>query len=229
MKKILLIATSGFHFLLFSQNALNIPPSISGSEINLELQTGTTQFLLGTATNTMGANGSLLGPTIILDKGQLVTMNVTNSLGEEATIHWHGMHVPAAADGGPHIVIPAGTTWSPSWTVMDVASTHWYHPHLHMNTNTQVQKGIAGMIIVRDAIEQGLNLPTTYGVDDFPIVVQSKAFDVNNQIIIESAMDVNVMVNGTIDPFLDAPAQMVRLRLLNGSSERSYNFGFTGN
>jgi hypothetical protein len=37
------------------------------------------------------------------------------------------------------------------------------------------------------------------------------------------------MVNATRNPYLNAPAQVVRLRLLNGSSERYYNFGFTGN
>src|SRR5690606_17175988 len=32
---------------------------------------------------------------------------------------------------------------------------------------------------------------------------------------------------GTLDPFVPAPAQMVRMRLLNGASERSFNFGFS--
>jgi FtsP/CotA-like multicopper oxidase with cupredoxin domain len=220
-------AVFGLIFHSFSQTPLAIPPVLSGNEINLNLQTGSVQFLPGAGTSTMGANGNLLGPTIILDRYQDVTMNVTNSLGEPTTIHWHGMHVAPENDGGPHTVIMPGETWSPSWNVLDWASTHWYHPHLHHMTNAHVQKGIAGMIIVRDAEEQALTLPRTYGVDDFPIVVQTKAFDINNQIIIESALDVNLMVNGTIDPFLDAPAQMVRLRLLNGSSERYYNFGFS--
>lgn len=212
---------------IVAQNPLNVPPAISGSTIDLELQNGTVQYFPGAATITKGVNGPILGPTIILDRLQNVTMNVTNSIGEEATIHWHGMHVPAAADGGPHVVIPDGTTWSPSFQVLDKAATHWYHPHLHMNTNTQVQQGIAGMIIVRDTEEQALTLPRTYGVDDFPIVVQTKAFDANNQIIIESPLDEHVLVNGTLDAFLNAPAQMIRLRLLNGASERSFNFGFT--
>mgnify|MGYP006145950441 CR=1 FL=1 len=214
---------------IYAQNQLAIPSVLSGSEINLNLQTGSVQFLAGSATSTMGANGNLLGPTIILDRYQDVTMNVTNSLGEPTTIHWHGMHVAPENDGGPHIVIMPGETWSPAWNVLDWASTHWYHPHLHHMTNEHVQKGIAGFIIVRDAEEQALNLPRTYGVDDFPLAVQTKAFDANNQIIVESALDVNLMVNGTINPYLDAPAQMVRLRLLNGSSERYYNFGLSNN
>lgn len=229
LKGLIILALQSCALQLFAQNPLVIPPTISGNVIDLNLQNGTTQFLPGQITNTMGANGNLLGPTILLDRFQDVTMNVTNNLGTPTTIHWHGMHVAPENDGGPHTVIESGATWSPSWQVLDWASTHWYHPHLHMHTNEHVQKGVAGLIIVRDAEEQALNLPDTYGVDDFPIVVQTKAFDANNQIIIESALDVNLMVNGTLDPFLDAPAQMVRMRLLNGSSERYYNFGFTNN
>jgi bilirubin oxidase len=139
------------------------------------------------------------------------------------------MHVAPENDGGPHIVIPPNTTWSPSFTVLDHASTYWYHPHLHEKTNEHVQKGIAGFIIVRDSEEASLNLPRTYGVDDIPLVIQTKAFNSNNQIIIASALDTALMVNGTIRPFKTVPAQVVRLRLLNGSSERLYNLGFNGN
>ena len=148
-----------------AQDPLAIPPIISGQVIDLELQHGTVEFFPGQTTSTMGANGPLLGPTIVLDNDQQVTINVTNSLGEATTLHWHGMHVAPENDGGPHTVIDAGTTWSPSFTVLEKASTHWYHPHLHMHTNEHVIKGIAGLIIVRDDEEAALSLPRTYGVD----------------------------------------------------------------
>lgn len=215
--------------IIFAQNPLAIPDTISGNVINLTLQTGSVQFKPGQATSTMGVNGNILGPTIIMQKHQQITINVNNQLGEPTTIHWHGLHVAPENDGGPHIVIPPGTTWSPSFEVLDWASTHWYHPHLHHHTNEHVQKGIAGFIITRDSIESSLTLPRTYGVDDFPIVVQTKAFDSNNQIIPVSDLDSNLMVNATINPYLNIPAQVVRLRLLNGSSQRYYNFGFSNN
>jgi FtsP/CotA-like multicopper oxidase with cupredoxin domain len=211
------------------QNPLAIPDTLAGSDIYMTLQTGEVQFLPGQVTQTFGANGNILGPTIILQRFQEVTMHVENLLGTPTTLHWHGMHVPPEADGGPHIVIQEGETWTPSFTVLDWASTYWYHPHLHMYTNDQVQRGISGLIIVRDEQEAALTLPRKYGVDDFPIVVQTKAFDAENQIIIESALDSYVLVNGTMDAFLDVPAQMVRFRLLNGASERYMNFGFSGN
>ncbi len=215
---------------LKAQNPLLIPDTIGGSVINLNLRNGTHAFYNGTLTQTMGANGNILGPTILLNKGQQVTINVTNSLAETTTIHWHGMHVAPENDGGPHVVIPPSTTWSPSFQVLDHASTHWYHPHLHEKTHDHVQKGLAGFIIVRDQQEKAINLPRTYGVDDFPLVFQTKSFDTSNQIVTAHvASDTALMVNATINPYLNVPAQMVRFRLLNGSSERVYNIGLSNN
>ena len=64
-------------------------------------------------------------------------------------------------------------------------------------------------------------------MDDFPLIVQSKAFDVLYQFAIATHEDSVMMVNGTIDPFLQVPKQVVRLRLLNASSDRTYNFGLS--
>jgi bilirubin oxidase len=214
---------------LNGQNPLNIPPTLTGPSINLTLQNGTTTFHPPTVTNTMGANGSLLGPTLILEKDSFVSITVNNQLTDTTTIHWHGMHVAPKDDGGPHSVIPPGTIWNPQFVVMDKAGANWYHPHLHMHTDEHVSKGIAGMILVRDAEEASLGLPLTYGVDEFPLVLQTKGFDGNGEILIHTNLDTSVMVNGTIDPTVDLPAQVVRLRVLNGSSQRLYEVGFSDN
>jgi blue copper oxidase len=215
--------------IAFAQNPLLIPDTLSGSVINLSLQTGTVQFYPQQVTNTYGVNGNILGPTLLMRKNFSVTVNVANNLPDTTTIHWHGMHVSPTNDGGPHITIAPGSTWSPSFNVKDWACTPWYHPHLHEHTNEHVQKGIAGFIIVRDSIERLLNLPRTYGVDDFPMAIQTKAFDANKQIVVVSALDTALMVNATLKPFLNVPAQVVRMRLLNGASERTLLLGFTGN
>lgn len=216
----------------FAQNPLFIPPTLSGTTFNLNIQNGTTQFYSGVNSPTYGINGALLAPTLILNKWDLVTMNVTNNLtgfGNSTTIHWHGLHVPAMDDGGPHQVIAQASTWSPVFQILNSAGTFWYHPHGDNKTDLHVSKGIAGMIIVKDSSEAALALPRTYGVDDFPIIVQSKAFDILNQIAISTELDTAVCVNGTMSPMLEAPSQVIRLRLLNGSSSRVYNFGFTAN
>ena len=215
--------------LAFGQNPLVIPPVITSTSMSLTLQEGVTQFYQGINTNTMGANGALLGPTLIMNQGDNVSITVDNQLQDTTTTHWHGLHVAPEDDGGPHSIIPPGATWNPQFTVLDKAGINWYHPHLHMQTNKHVSKGIAGMIIVKDAEEAALTLPRDYGIDDFPIVIQTKAFDASGQIIWMTELDTSLMVNGTIEPFLDAPAQVVRLRVLNGSSQRVYKLGLTNN
>jgi len=228
MKNLIYITSVIFGFL-YAQNELFIPETMSGNEFNLSLQNGTTQLFDGDATETMGANGGNLGPTLIFEQGEFVNINVTNNIGEETTIHWHGMHISPENDGGPHSVIMPGETWNPNFTVMDKACTMWYHPHLHEKTNEHVTKGITGFIIIRDDEEAALDLPRTYGVDDFPLNLQTKQFDATNQIVIGEHGDNVPMVNSTIDAFVEFPAQVVRLRVLNGSSMRVFNLGFSNN
>ena len=212
-----------------AQNMLLIPDTLMGNNFTLTLENHEMQIFPGTATETMGANGPILGPVLIMEQGEEVSIEVINQLEDTTTMHWHGMHVPAASDGGPHSVIPPNTSWNPVFTILDKAGTYWYHPHLHARTDKHVSKGIAGLIIVKDAEEAALELPRTYAVDDFPVVIQTKCFDENNQIMVHSNSDDVLMVNATIDPLLEVPAQIVRLRLLNGSSQRVFQLGLSNN
>jgi bilirubin oxidase len=226
---IFLVLVLGLLNKVNAQNQLYIPPVITSDSIVLTLQTSTYSFFQGQVTNTMGANGSILGPTILLNKGDSVRFWVNNLLPDTTTIHWHGMHVSSLNDGGPHTYILPGTTWNPAFTVRDKAGVYWYHPHLHKKTDIHVSKGIAGLILVKDTEEAQLNLPRTYGIDDIPLVIQTKAFDSAYQIMAHSNNDSVLMVNATIDPFIDVPAQVVRYRILNGSSQRVFNLGLSTN
>jgi FtsP/CotA-like multicopper oxidase with cupredoxin domain len=223
-----LLLVLGFWSSTQAQNLIPIPDTLSGADIYLSIADSNQQFYPGFNTATIGYNGSYLGPTILLNKGQNVAMHVTNMLADTTTTHWHGLHVAPINDGSPHNPIIAGDTWLPSFTVMDNAATYWYHPHLHGKTMDQVLKGAAGLIIVRDSIESSLNLPRTYGVDDIPLVCQFQTMDGNTkQIVLDDELDNTTMVNGTINPMVNVPAQVVRLRLLNASSHRVLQFGFS--
>lgn len=211
---------------LHAQTPLPIPGTLTGPVIDLSLMEGTTEFHAGEVVPTYGYNGGLLGPTVILERNEDVTLNVTNTLPDLTTTHWHGLHVSPMNDGGPHSLIYPNTTWSPSFTVLDRASTFWYHPHGHGLTDYQVSMGAAGMIIVRDAQEAALALPRTYGVDDIPLILQTKAI-VEGQIMLHTGLDSVVVVNGVRDAWKELPAQVVRLRCLNASSERTFLLGFS--
>ena len=227
---------------IFTQNPLYIPPVLNGPVYHLEMQHGTHTFFPGLPSNTMGFNGNILGPTLILNKGTHIDISVLNSIGEETTVHWHGLHVSPENDGGPHSIIDPNSSYDPSFEVLDKAATYWYHPHLHEHTAKHVSLGLAGMIIVRDSEEATLNLPRQYGVDDFPIILQTKSIDpVTGQIRYSEGPSQNsnpdkaphgdsiIMVNATVHPYLAVPKQVVRLRLLNGANHRVYNLGLSDN
>lgn len=223
------VMAGGLLSICKGQSPLFIPDTLSGTEFNLQAQTGQTSFFPGKVTNTFGYNGSLLGPTLIINKGDSITLNVVNKLTAPTTVHWHGFHVAPEHDGGPHQIIAPNATWSPRFKMLNEASTFWYHPHGEGKTEIQISKGLAGMIIVRDQVEGALQLPRKYGVDDFPLIIQSKAFDVFYGIATSTHDDSVMMVNGTINPFLEVPKQLVRLRLLNASADRSYELGLSDN
>ena len=214
-------ATDGF-------NPLWIPPLLEGTTFDLTLAPSTATLLAGNTASTIAYNGaSMWGPTLVMKKGDTVTVNVTNGLDEETTTHWHGVHLPPDMDGGPHQVIAAGDTWSPTWTVKNNAATYWYHPHAHELTWPQLSVGAGGFIIVQDDDESALALPRTYGVDDIPLVLTSRTFDSDSQIIPTTIYGDHLLANGTLDAEVQVPAQMVRFRILNAEIERAYTLGFS--
>ncbi len=216
-------------------NSLWIPDTISGTNFNLTLNDTFAQLRSGNQTITAGINGSRFwGPTLIFNQGDTVHMNVQNNLNDSTTIHWHGMHLPAVMDGGPHQVIPPGTIWQPYWRVTNNAATYWYHPHLHNMTMEHLTKGLGGFIIVRDPIEAALILPRAYGVDDIPIVLTSRGYDATNQFTVTNNLNISeygdyMLTNGTPSAQVSLPKQYVRLRILNAEIERGYNLGFSDN
>ena len=197
----------------------------------LTAQEGRTSFVSQGETPTLGYNGGYLGPTLVAERGEEVRVDVTNDLGTPTSVHWHGMHLPAAMDGGPHTPIAAGATSHPEWTVDQPAATLWYHPHLHGSTREQVDAGLAGLFLIRDSEESGLALPRDYGVDDIPVIVQDRSFHADGSFAgglsmqFDGILGDTILVNGTVAPYLDVTTERVRVRLLNASGARMYDFG----
>ena len=227
---------------LMMQNELIIPPllkpQIVGEEkvFVLSAENGETVFLEGKPTKTDGYNGTYLGPTLRAHKGDKVRIVVTNNLSQPVTTHWHGMHLPAIMDGGPHQEIAPGGVWEPHWTIENEAATLWYHPHVLEQTGEQVYSGLAGLFIIDDENSDSLSLPKAYGVDDLPLIVQDREFREDGEFVYApqrkdelghtGMLGDTILVNGTYAPFVDVPAKQIRLRILNASNARRYNFGF---
>ncbi|MFM9055591.1 MAG: multicopper oxidase domain-containing protein, partial [Bacteroidota bacterium] len=97
---------------------------MSDSIFNLNIKDSSRVFFSGFNTSTYGMNVDYLGPVLFLNKGDSVQFHVTNHLSDTTTLHWHGLHVAPQNDGGPHVTILPGATWSPAFTIRDEASTH---------------------------------------------------------------------------------------------------------
>jgi len=203
---------------------------------DLTFTPGEIEFIEGQRTETWGLNGPYLSPTLRATRGDEVLINVDNDVEEDTSLHWHGMHLPAAMDGGPHQMIEPGDTWSPTWTINQPAATLWFHPHPHGVTAEHVYRGAAGMFILDDPDLEDLELPDTYGVDDIPLIIQDKKFNNDGSLNFDKPIFGNVgilgdeiLVNGTHGPSFEATSSLVRFRVLNASNARLYNLGFNDN
>jgi len=94
----------------------------------------------------VGVNGSIPAPILRWRQGDTVELNVTNTLDEPTSIHWHGIRTPANMDGVPGLSfagIKPGETFTYRFPLHQ-AGTYWYHSH----SGFQEQIGLYGALII---------------------------------------------------------------------------------
>ncbi len=185
-------------------------------------------------------NNNPLPLVIRANRGDKMTLNFTNSLGHESTIHWHGFKIPADMDGGPDYPVAPGSGKVYSFTMDQPAAPLWFHPHPDMQTGKQVYMGLAGVLLLDDDISRELEssgqLPS--GERDVVLLVQDRRFGLENNGVkelryMDQAMDSDgmlgdtVLVNGSQFPNLQVSTAKYRLRLYNVSNARNYDFAFS--
>ena len=176
-----------------------------------------TQFIPGRIVDAWGFNGSVPGPTIQVNEGDRVRLNVTNHLPEPFSMHWHGLEIPIEMDGMPGISqepIAPGATFSYEFTLRQ-NGTFFYHSHMAM----QEMMGLIGAFIIHPRV------PHAPAVDrDFVIILQGWAILPNNTIPNSLAMEFNwLTMNGksgpATTPLLCRIGERVRIRLINLSMD----------
>nr|WP_281019419.1 MULTISPECIES: copper resistance system multicopper oxidase [unclassified Minwuia] len=94
----------------------------------------------------VGFNGASPGPVLRFREGEEVTINVTNNLDEDTSIHWHGLILPYQQDGVPKISYPGiapGETFTYRFPIVQ-SGTYWFHSH----SGFQEPDGAYGAIII---------------------------------------------------------------------------------
>jgi L-ascorbate oxidase len=124
---------------------LGISRVAAGAEINLTVDS--VEIDAGEFTRSgVGFNGASPGPVLRLKEGEDVTINVTNNLSEDTSIHWHGLILPFEQDGVPGISydgIAPGETFTYNFPIVQ-SGTYWFHSH----TGFQEPDGAYGAIII---------------------------------------------------------------------------------
>lgn len=121
---------------------------LSGEDIHLSIDEH--HFATGARSgHAIAVNGTVPGPLIRLREGQDVRLHVTNRLGEDSSIHWHGLLVPFQFDGVPGVSFPGirpGETFTYSFPIRQ-SGTYWWHSH----SGLQEQAGHYGPLIIESA------------------------------------------------------------------------------
>ncbi|MFI5246343.1 MAG: multicopper oxidase family protein, partial [Gemmatimonadales bacterium] len=99
-------------------------------ELTLTAAPARLSLVPGKTTDVLAYNGQVPGPTLELREGDHVVIHFHNHLSESTTVHWHGLHIPASADGSPLNPVAAGGSRDYVFDLLPgAAGTYWYHPH----------------------------------------------------------------------------------------------------
>lgn len=120
--------------------------------VELVARQGTIDIPGGRSVEGYTVNGESPGPEIRARQGDLVEVTFVNeSVADGATLHWHGIDVPNAADGVAGITqdaVPVGGRHVYRFEAAD-AGTYWYHSH--QVSHVQVERGLLGAIVIEPA------------------------------------------------------------------------------
>ena len=138
--------TTTFRAAMFGTGlALALMGSATAGEYNLTVDP--VEIDTGTFTRSgIGFNGASPGPVLRFREGEEVTINVTNNLDEDTSIHWHGLILPYQQDGVPKISYPGiapGETFTYRFPITQ-SGTYWFHSH----SGFQEPDGAYGAIVI---------------------------------------------------------------------------------
>ena len=146
-------------------------------------------------------------------------------------VHLHGARVPPDSDGWPEDWYAPGKSATYHYPNKQEAAMLWYHDHAMGINRLNIAAGMAGLYVIRDSFEEGLNLPK--GDYEVPLVLMDRLIRRDGQIYypvtefpdapwIPEYYGNLVLVNGKLLPYLDVQPRKYRFRVLNASNGRFY-------
>ena len=211
-----------------ARSPLAMPATLSVAAASLVAAPGTARIAGHESSSAWLFNGLLPGPTIRARRDEQARIRLLNQLPEPTIVHWHGVLVPAYADGHPRYAIDPGASFDYQFPIVQRAGTFWYHPHAHHRTAGQIQRGLAGFFIIADEEEDALGLPS--GPREIVLMLQDRDGDAAAAFnYAPTTADLRTGMlrdvpfgNGVRLPTLRVSGQRYRFRVLNASHARVY-------
>src|SRR5580692_10192084 len=97
--------------------------------------------------------------------------------------HLHGSRTTSESDGLPEKWFAPGQSAVYHYPNEQQAATLWYHDHALGITRLNVYAGLSGFYLLRDAQEQGMNLPS--GDFEIPLLLQDRTVDDQGRLVYE--------------------------------------------
>jgi len=169
-------------------------------------------------------------PVLHARAGERFACDFQNALGEDSTVHWHGLRVPNAMDGVPWLTqlpVPDGKAHRYEFVTED-AGTYWYHPHC--STLEQMGRGLTGVFVVDERKPPPIDAEMVLNLRDFRLDDSGEflPFSKPRAAARSGTLGTVMTVNWQVAPVLDAPAGgLVRLRLANTDVTRVYRLALT--
>lgn len=181
-------------------------------------------------------NGAVPGPLLRARQGDTLRITVRNRLPQTTTVHWHGIRLPNAMDGVPHLTqapIMQGGEFHYEFALPD-AGTYWYHPH--ERSSEQVARGLYGALIVDERQPIAVDRDVSWVLSDWRLNKDATAvqdYDDNLMDMTHAGRIGNtVTINGKFTPiggeFPVRSGERIRLRLINAASARIFQLKFDG-
>ena len=177
-------------------------------------------------------NGAFPGPVLRARQGEILRVRLVNRLPQETTIHWHGIRLPNAMDGVPHLTqapVAPGAEFLYEFALPD-AGTFWYHPHA--SSAEQLGRGLYGALIVEERTPPAFDRDVTWVLSDLRLDREARvAGDFNAPFDASHAgrLGNTVLVNGRVpDAFALDAGERVRLRIVNAANARIFRLQFEG-
>ncbi|WP_193340355.1 multicopper oxidase family protein [Pseudarthrobacter sp. AB1] len=189
-----------------------------GLQVRLEAAPGSIR-LGGHQASVLGYNGGVPGPTLHLRGGDVLQIELVNSLAVPTNLHVHGLHVSPQGNGdNVFVVVQPGRSFSYEYLLPadHPPGIYWYHPHHHGVVADQIFAGLFGTIIVEDTDPPATSRDRIMAISDITL-------DGSGSVAGASPMDRMigregrlVLVNGHSNPKLSArPGERERWRIVN--------------